>query len=314
MSRENEGIFKAGIALIFFGGTFFVSGLRRHRQLKAVEDTPSSDIRSAAQGLVEFQGHALPYERAYVSSDGRSTVYRDLKIQKYVRRGKNSSWETIHQETEGNQFVLSDGTGLALVHLNDAEFVLNETKTAWKAFPGEVQSDLVQRYGGVVSGLRPGGGGFFSFGGEEFRFLEKNIRVGSPVYLRGSFSTTAGLAPYVIEPVHLQFLGKLASLRKETGGKAKAFDLNRDGKIEEHEVARGSEKMLYQAKSGVQSGDQPEPVAFQGMLRSDSNHGLLIADCHQEHLNRKLGSFVLLRIFGGIAMIAVGVGVLAGLT
>lgn len=312
MSSEGEGIIKVGAALVFFGGTFLFSGLKRHRQLKTIEDTASSEIRSAAQGLAEFQGHALPFRKPYESSEGRPVVYRDLKIQAYTRRGKRSSWETVHHETQGEQFVISDGTGLALVYVNEAEFILNEKKTEWRSFPPETQVDLIRRYGGFVSGLSLGGGGFFSFT-PKYRFVEQMIPVGSPVYLRGSFRTTEGLSPYLIDPVHLQFLGKLLSLRKEPGGKAKAFDLNRDGKIEEAEVARGSEKMLYQAKSGVELGERPEPVVLQGMLRSDPNHGLMIADCYQDHLNQKLGSMNALRIFGGITMIAIGVGVLTGL-
>lgn len=310
-SNSNDGAIKLGALLIMLGGAAVYSSLKRFKQRRRIQDTPSSDISSAAQGLVEIQGHALPrYGSSYRCMDGRACVYRDLKIEKYVTRGKSSSWETVFVETEGADFIISDGTGIAQVLVTSADLVLVEKPKLLANFPVETRAQFAERYGKRVEGLSPT---FSLFGGRSIRITERLIRVAGPVYVRGYFQTVQEMNPYLIEPQYLNFLARIGEMRKQPSWKSKAFDLNRDGRITEDEIAKGSEKLLYFAKGEVTPEEKTERVAIQGLLRFAPEHGLLIGDAYQEFLIGRLGSLNMLRLVGGAAAIAAGVGVFVAL-
>lgn len=312
MSSANDGAVKLAFYLIGGGCVSLYSGLKRIRQLRKIEDTPCSDIRSAPQGLVEIEGHVLPFRECFENRDGKAVAYRDFKIEKKVSRGKSSHWQTVHSETQGTEFVVSDGTGLAKVDVTGGELILKENIMGWSSLSSEEKAALFTRYGSMVSGLPTGNDGFFSFRGT-FRIREKNLLIGAPIYVRGSFHTLKGANPYVISPQHLRFVGKLVELKTRVGGRMKAFDLNRDGTIDEAELSKGSEKLLYQSKSAIQADDKPEPVALQGVFRHEAVHGLTVGDSHQHQLLRKLSSWNQVRVIGGAVLIAAGVGVVAHL-
>lgn len=312
MSSTNDGTFKIAFYLIAGGTVSLISGLKRIRQLRKIEDTPCSDIRSAPQGMVEIEGHALPFKQPYENRRGKAVVYRDFKIEQKVSSGKNSHWKTVYSETEGTEFIVSDGTGLAHIEITGAELIIKENVHQWSSIPREEKLSLVSRYGSKVNGLPTGQESIFSFK-RIFRVRERELLIGAPVYVRGSFQTVKERAPYVISPLHLRFLEKLAELKKQPGGRLKAFDLNRDGTIEEDELAKGSEKLLYQSKSAVEGEDKPERVAVQGVFRHESVHGLTVGDSHQHQLLRKLSSWNSLRVIGGAILIAAGAGLVVSL-
>lgn len=311
---STDGAVKLGAFLVVLGGMGVYSSLKRFKQRRCIEDTPSSEIRSAAQGLVEIQGHALPrFGSSYRCMIGRPCVYRDLKIEKYVKRGKNSSWETVFQETEGAEFIVSDGTGIAQVLVSSADLMLLENPTLWVNLTNEARERLAESHGARVEGLSPDLGFFSLFTGRSLRVTERVIRVAGPVYVRGYFQTVKEMNPYLIEPQYLNFLARIGELRKQPSWKMKAFDLDRDGRITENEIAKGSEKLLYLAKGEVTPEEKTERVAIQGILRFAPEHGLVIGDSHQEFLIKRLGSSNVFRLIGGAAAIAAGVGVFIAL-
>jgi hypothetical protein len=228
-----------------------------------------------------------------------------------VKRGKNSSWETVHEEVEGDRIVVSDGTGLAEVSFDGAELIVTEKTTHWKDLPPHVQEAALARWGGYMGSPAVTGSGFFaSLGSPRIRFKEGTVLVGSPVYVRGSFRTSRGRVPWMIEPHAYRFLARIAELKKEPSRRKRAFDINRDGNIDESEIRYGSRRLHEEAAKDVSPEDRAEPVAFQGSFAYDEIHRLIVGDCHQEHLVRKLG-WSLVLIFGGILAIAAGLGVIA---
>ncbi len=306
---DSDGPLKLAVFLIAGGGASLFGGLRRLRKLRQIQDTPCSEIRSAPQGLVEVEGHALFYREQLTNSEGKSAAYHAIKFEKLVSRGKNSNWVTLYNECLGDSFIFSDGTGIALVEVAKADLLLQEKTHEWRKISNDEKAALILRYGAKVRGLPSGEEGVFSIQ-SRFRVVESFILDGAPVYVRGSFQTSVSNASYTIPTLHLRFLEKLIRLKKEPTGRAKAFDLNRDGKIDEAELSKGSEKLLYQSRHAILPEDRPEPVSIQGTFRHDQTHGLTIGDSHQTHLTRKLSSWNLLRIIGGALLIASGVGVL----
>jgi hypothetical protein len=300
MSHAGGTPINAVLFLILIGGGFLYSGLRRLRQAGLVEDTPLSEIKSAAQGLVEIQGYALPFNEAFKTLSGHPAIFHELTIQRKV--GKN--WETLYHERLGSKFVASDGTGLVLVELKDAELIVQKNNIKQEQMNDEARAIISSRFGIDVPVVR-----FFGLSAR-YKITERAILVGSPVYLRGAFFQKKNLPGYSISPAHIGFLRKVADIRKVKDLKIKSFDLNRDGRIDVEEVAKGSKKMLFQTSRAVGADETSEIVSLQGSMQYEPIHGLMIADTFQEYLKNNLNSHNVERIIGGMILIAAGVGMM----
>jgi hypothetical protein len=313
MAVGGEESGKVVVFLVILGSTLLLRGWRRHWQKRRIQDTPCSDIRSAAQGLVEVQGFALPgYGEGFICLQDRGCVFRRIRIEEWVKKDKNSRWVKVLEEDEGGEFIVSDGTGIARVIVNQADLLLDAMTYPWKVLTTAQQQLLVDRYGKRVRGLEMPGGGFWSgLTRREFRVIESVIRIGSPVYIRGYFESLQSRAPYLISPRFLAFLAKIEDLRKNPAERMKAFDLDRDGKISEFELMKGAERLLYLAKDDIDAGETMEQVAVEGLIRYTPLHGLLIGDSHQEPLLRRIGGKGTLKLIGGAALIAAAFGWIA---
>ena len=88
------------------------SGALRRR--RAITDTPTSRIASAAQGYVELQGNGRPMAGLPLVSPlsgGRCLWYRNTTEQK----DSENQWKVINRDESEASFVLDDGSGLGQV-------------------------------------------------------------------------------------------------------------------------------------------------------------------------------------------------------
>jgi hypothetical protein len=304
-SNDKGGALKGGIFLIVLGGGLVYSGLRRFRRTRKVEDTPTSPIQSAPQGYVEIQGNAWPLaESATKNVRGKSSVFRHLKVQMLVRSGKNNRWKSIYEERSEKPFLVFDASGAALVRPQDAELELTKQNRRWVDVSPEVQKELRERV--HVNGFPPSGGLFSN----SFRILEGSIVVGSPVYLKGNFTTPSREICVTPELGHEAFREKLKriSIHKYS----RFFDKNNDGEVCAQEAIDGfhaaSQVSERQAVGGTQavSSFSPSAVICQGEMATNPTHKLYLADCAQHHLLKRIGNWNILRIVGGAVLIGVG--------
>lgn len=102
--------FVGGIALLGWG-------FKEYRRRSLVTNTPTSRVRSLAQGLVELEGKALPPrgKKLYSPFSGEECVVYMYQVEEYRQQGKHSHWETIDAGFSNSQFYLDDGTGQVLV-------------------------------------------------------------------------------------------------------------------------------------------------------------------------------------------------------
>ncbi|MBC7385213.1 MAG: hypothetical protein H7301_03500 [Cryobacterium sp.] len=306
----NDSSFKLALSLMIFGGTTAYTGLKKRKIARSVQDTARSDIRSAPQGLVEIEGYALPYAEAFTSLMGDPCVYRSLDFQKFVKRDKSSEWVSCYKESFGDRFIASDGTGLVEVISTDAELLLTERTTEWNELRNERRAEIFGTYGLRVSGLKedPGSG---IFSGPRYRFVEKVIQVGAPIYLRGNFRTFPNRALYRLPPQAYRFLGHIAELKKNPS-LLKRFDSDGNQRIDEFERCEGVKKIYSDARLEIAADDTNEEVMIQGTLQNDPTHGLIIADCGEADLVKRLGNWNTLIVFAGIALMSLGLSMLAG--
>ncbi len=115
-----------GGALTGIGIFYFV------RRARLIEDTPTSKVRSAAQGYLELHGTGrnMEGEPLVAPLTGTPCTWYSYKIERKVLAGKGSRWRTVKSETSTSPFLLVDETGHCIVNPRGAE-VVPATRQVW---------------------------------------------------------------------------------------------------------------------------------------------------------------------------------------
>lgn len=195
--------------LLCFGATFF--WLRRARML---EDTPTSLIRSAAQGYVELRGRAGLMPGPVILSPLSNTrcVWWCYTVEERQRSGNRNEWRVIDKGTSDDLFLLSDTTGDCIIDPDHAN----------------IHPSVNQRWRGPTP--KPGrgpDGSWLSFG--DYRYREQLIRIGDVLYALGWFRTQ-GAERAFDEQADMRAL--LSEWKRDQAQLLKRFDSNGDGQID----------------------------------------------------------------------------------
>ena len=110
----------AVIGLIAWTSTF--------RRRRAITDTPTSRIASAAQGYVELsgQGRALDDPPLYAPLTQAPCLWYRFQIEE--RTGQNK-WQTIDSGESDVPFILEDGSGRCVIDPDGAEILTQHQRT-----------------------------------------------------------------------------------------------------------------------------------------------------------------------------------------
>lgn len=304
---------KGALWAIGLGGFLVFHAIRAFRKRRLIEDTATIPVRSAAVGLCEFQGYAWPVNGERETLDGRRCVYYDLVVEERRQRGKNSYWETIFSYRQDAPFLLTDGTGHCLVLPDAADCDLQERTLSLTELSDPARARLETLSEGLVS---RGGGGFF---GKAFssarRVREKKILVGSPVYVRGDYQPYPSAVPQAVSPGLDRFLARALKYRGKVDQAKALFDLDGDGVVSDREMAIGHHGMAVGAMRSEPAHDDTQNSAsqalIQGMIAKGSEHGLLIADVHENRLIGRLGSMrFYATLLGGALLLGFGISLL----
>ncbi|MGH8460065.1 MAG: GIDE domain-containing protein [Stenotrophobium sp.] len=199
-----------GAACLFCFGCCFVL-LRRARLM---EDTPTSLIRSAAQGYVELSGRAglMPGPVIVSPLSGTSCVWWSYRVEHRERGDKRDEWQLIEKATSGELFLLSDTTGDCIIDPDHAH-INPSVSRSWRG-PTE----------------KPGrgpDGGWLSFG--DYRYREQLIRIGDLLCTLGWFRSQ-GAERAFDEAADVRDL--LAEWKRDQARLLARFDTNHDGQID----------------------------------------------------------------------------------
>ena len=172
------------IALGLSWGTYLM--LIRKR---ALQDTPTALIRSASQGYIELRGHAemMAGELIYAPLSLKPCIWFSYKVEKKHRNtGRNnvsSEWRTIDSGISDGLFFLVDTTGRCVVDPDGAKVTpsSNDTWYGNERTPGRITSSSNWL---CYSGLA-------QFG-MSYRYTERRIDPGDPLYALGDFTTHGG--------------------------------------------------------------------------------------------------------------------------
>ncbi len=234
------------VALLAAAGALgFFRGFRWWRWARLIEDTPTSRVRSAAQGYVELvgSGRSMPGAPVLAPLTRRPCTWWRYTVERRTRDSKGRvTWRVVSRGVSDALFLLEDDTGRCIVDPDGAE-VLPQASDTW--------------YGGtpLPEAGPPAHRGFRGFG-RDFRYRESRMHDGDPLYAIGWFRTERGVLPGALD-------GEVAALlrewKRDQAALLERFDADGDGvlTLEEWERAREAahaQVMEQRRRESVQPG------------------------------------------------------------
>lgn len=174
------------VALGITGTVSLVAGwwsINKLKKARYLLDTPTSKIRSAAQGYVELYGvlqAGSAQLRAPLSEE--PCVWWSFAIDEQIRSGKdNKRWQQVEKGSSEALLQLNDGTGDCLIDPHGA-LVIPMTKRVWYGTTRHPQHAHLRK-SFLHSMLR---------GVKRYRYTEQRLHQGEPLYAIGHFVSRGG--------------------------------------------------------------------------------------------------------------------------
>jgi E3 Ubiquitin ligase len=275
-------------AAIAGGGWFAFRWLHLARM---VEDTPTSRIRSAAQGYVELAGRCrtLAGTPNLAPLTQRPCVWWRYRIQRRTGSGspgkRRTAWSTIRSGRSAQPFLLDDGTGECIVQPDGAEVLTGERTTWYGETPWPTQ---------IPGRVR------LRTGDQEYRYTEERIYEHERIYVLGAFHTHD---PALERDLEAGISAQLAEWKRDQAALVARFDRDRDGRIslEEWEQAREEAR-----RSVVEEHlDRPATAARHVLGRPDGGRLFVIAAFEEGVLARRYRRRALAAFAGFVAAVYV---------
>lgn len=192
------------------------------RKARLLEDTPTSRIRSAAQGYVELDGIGRLMDGPEITGalTGLPCLWWEYTIERKVTTGhgkhRTTHWQTIAGECSECLFLLADDTGTCVVDPDGATVIAGE-RDRW--------------YGGSPrwSGPPPEPGWRRWFSSRRYRYTERRLVRTRPLYAIGWFRTEGGAGSDFNTADEVR--ETLAGWKRDPQAMAR-FDMDGDGEVD----------------------------------------------------------------------------------
>lgn len=226
----------------------WISALRRRR---AITDTPTSRIASAAQGYVEIHGRGRPFDDNPLCSPLTALPCLWYRFQ-VEEADHNNSWRTVAEGESDASVLVDDGSGTVLIAPDHAE-IISRHKEVW---------------------TRDGR-----------RYTEWKLLAGDPIYALGDFATIGGSHLELNADADLREL--LGNWKASPQTLRQRFDLDGDGElsVEEWQLARAAARREVAAQHR-EARRQPDVHILR---RPAENRPHLISNIDPERLTRRFG-------------------------
>ncbi len=255
------------------------------RDGRVIRDTPTSRVRSAAQGYVELDGRGelAPGVETRAPLTRLPCTWWSFRIEEAESRRGSRSWTTVERGTSSSVFFLEDGTGRCLVDPRGAQVFASE-KSVWygsSRTPGIRPLDNPSALGRVFDRMMRG----------NFRYTEHRMSVGAPLYAIGAFRSVGGVSSFDVDAATAQLL---RDWKRDQSALLQRFDADGDGLLSSREwdAARA------QAREQVQHTALHQPAAPRVNVLSQPGDGrsFLLASGDASSLARRFW----LRSLGGV--------------
>ena len=195
------------------------------RRARAFEDTPTSRVRSAAQGYVELTGvaRALPGDPTHSPLTDRLCVWYKYKVEERSSSSSREEWRTVDSGTSDETFAIEDATGQATINPEGADVTALD-KDVW--YGDTPRTPPILRPWRVFGGI-----------GSRYRYTEYLILDGQPIAAVGFFRTQR--AGDQVASLDTELALRLRDWKQDPE-RMRRIDADRDGKIsaDEWEQAR----------------------------------------------------------------------------
>jgi hypothetical protein len=195
------------ICLTIMAAISLLAWLSALNRLRAIRDTPTSRIASAAQGYVELFGRGYPFGDPLISK--LSTLPCLWYRYKIEQRDSEKDWRTVDSGESDDSFMLRDDTGECVVDPEHAE-ILTQHRDQWQK--------------------------------GDYRYTEWKLIEHDNLYVIGQFRTHGGANLEFDSRAELNAL--LAEWKKDMPALLKRFDLDNNGTLDMREwmLARSAAK------------------------------------------------------------------------
>lgn len=252
-------------ALHFFFLIFLISiGIWRFLSLQArrrlMEDTPTSRIRSAAQGYVELIGKARMMPGTPILSPLSHTecVWWRFQVEKREEQQNRTRWIAIRKGVSDHLFLLDDETGTCII---DPEGALVEPvfKRTWLGATPQPGGKVIAPW----------------MDGNDYRYTEELILPGEQLYTLGWFTSLDHLRPHPKER-----LREVIIAWKNDPMIRQRFDQDGNGQLDIQEF----ERLREAAWQWIQEEQKEPPYQHTlHLLRADPQGRPFILTTHDPH-------------------------------
>lgn len=236
-----------------FTAAFYALGRKR-----TIENTPTSRVRSAAQGYVELIGHGqlMPGQPIVAPLTGLECTWYSYRVEQrttdYVGGRRRSRWRTVQKGTSTDLFNLVDGTGACVIDPEGAAVTPSESDVWYGNHP---QPDR----GPAATG---GAWALLGLGSQPYRYREQRMRPGDPLYAIGLFKTLGGAGGG--GDVNLEVRELVREWKQNTEALLARFDRNRDGTFDMAEWGAVREAARREVLASHAEREQLPPVNLMG--------------------------------------------------
>lgn len=254
----------------------FWYGFKAWRKNRVIEDTPTSRVRSAAQGYVELSGQGvLPADSHNKGPlSGIPCTWWRYKVEERSSAGRSRSWSTVDSDTSSEPFLLNDGTGQCLIDPCGAEVFPGATNVWYgpEAWP---------------RGRIPDGSGLFgwlvdTFVTDKYRYTEHRLEANKHVYAIGAFRSLGGASA---EDPEAAAAALLRAWKQDQAALLARFDSNHDGTLSsaEWEQARAAARRQVSADRAA----EVQPPSLNVLADPMDGRSFLLAASDGESLARR---------------------------
>ena len=261
------------ISLALIAAISFFAWTSNFRRGRAIADTPTSRIGSAAQGYVELYGSARSNQKLVQAKGGSipGVWYRCKTYQMNSER----KWVMTDETVSESLFEINDGSGTCLVDPDDAEVITTHTRTWYEG---------------------------------QYRHEEQQLFARDFIYVLGEFHTKGGAHELLSHREDVSAL--LAEWKRDPEWLKKRFDLDGDGEIDLREWELARKAAAREVEENHRELRQQPGVHV--MRRPASGRMYLISNLSPQQLKRKYQWWSAIHLgifFAGLAgVIAMGAG------
>jgi len=212
---------------------------------RVIEDTPTSRVRSAAQGYVELSGQGLlPADSQNKGPlTGMPCTWWRYKVEERSYNGRSRSWSTVDSGTSEAPFLLDDGTGQCLIDPRGAEVFPGATNVWYgpEAWPQGRIPDGTGILGWLVD----------TFVTDKYRYTEHRLQPRGHVYAIGAFRSVGGVS---VESPDAAIADLLREWKQDQATLLARFDSNHDGtisRVEWDQARAAARKQVLDGRAAV---------------------------------------------------------------